>query len=136
MSLESITYKIEFHQDDNFFNQKDASPETFESQNQKIINYIDPTDEVAVRNHMVLALYNENHPLHQELVQGYEETVKMLFEHYIDGISYDDIIIKRMGSMPEKEMIKNVARIRQEVKRVKEKLIKRFIKIIKSRKDE
>ena len=78
---------------------------------------------------MVLALYNENHPLHQELVQGYEETVKMLFEHYIDGISYDDIVIKRMGNMPEKEMIKNVARIRQEVKRVKEKLIKRFIKI-------
>jgi hypothetical protein len=85
---------------------------------------------------MVLALYNENHPLHHELIDGYEETVKMLFEHYIDGISYDDIIIKRMGSLPEKEMIKNVARIRQEVKRVKEKLTKRFIKIIKARKDE
>lgn len=136
ISLDSVAYKVEFTQEENFFNTEDASPKKFSSQNKNITNYIDLRDEEAVRHHMVLALYNENHPLHQELVQGYEETVKMLFEHYIDGTSYDDIVIKRMGNMPEKEMIKNVARIRQEVKRVKEKLIKRFIKIIKNRKDE
>lgn len=136
ISLDSIAYKVEFTQEENFFNTEDASPKKFSSQNKNVTNYIDFRDEEAVRHHMVLALYNENHPLHHELIDGYEETVKMLFEHYIDGISYDDIIIKRMGSLPEKEMIKNVARIRQEVKRVKEKLTKRFIKIIKARKDE
>lgn len=136
VSLDSVSYKVEYPADDNFFNCEEASPQNFSSQNKDIVNYIDINDEVAVRNHLVLALYNEKHPLHQDLVTGFEENVQILFEHYIDGVSYDDIVRKRVGPLPEKEMIKNVARVRQEIKRVKEKLIKRFIKLLKNRANE
>lgn len=136
ISLDSVSYKVEYQADDNFFNCEEASPQNFSSQNKDIVNYIDINDEVAVRNHLVLALYNEKHPLHQDLVTGFEENVQILFEHYIDGVSYDDIVRKRVGPLPEKEMIKNVARVRQETKRVKEKLIKRFIKLLKKRANE
>ncbi|MBR2298099.1 MAG: hypothetical protein IKA45_04395 [Bacteroidales bacterium] len=132
ISLDQVSYKVEYSPDENFFNREEAAPQNFSSQNPTVTNYIDITDEVDIRNHMVLALYNEKHPLHQALISGYEEAVGLLFEHYIDGVSYDDIVIKRMGHLPEKEMIKNVARVRQEVKRVKERLIKRFIKLIKN----
>lgn len=132
LSLDKVEYKVTYNYDDNFFNTEDANPHNFKSQKIEVTNYIDLNDEDEMRNHLVLALYNENHPLHDKLIEGYERGVKLLFEHYLDSLSYEEMVIKRLGELSQEEMVKNAARIRQEVKRVKQKLINRFASLIKS----
>lgn len=144
ISLEKVEYKVDYRDDDNFFNKEVADPKSFNqkndeselSQNKRVTNYIDLNDEVDVRNHLVLALYNENHPLHERLIKGYERQVQLLFEHYLDSLSYEEIVKKHYGEVSPKELVKHAARVRQDVKRVKSRLVARFISLVKGDKDE
>lgn len=80
---------------------------------------------------MVVVLYNEDHPWHARLVEGMEDRVQRLFEHYIDGLSYEDIVRRHYGELPPSEGAKAAAKVRQEIKRLKDRLIERFDKIVK-----
>ena len=75
-------------------------------------------------------MYNEDHPLHKELTEGLQDKIANLFLHYIDGISYEEIVHRNKGNISEKEMAKEAARLRQEIKRVKEILLKRYYKLM------
>ncbi len=131
VDIELINYSLTQDSDDNFFNTESSLPENFKSQDYNICNYIDTRDEESLRNYLIVVLYNKEHPLHNRLVNGYEESLKMFFEHYLDNVSYEDLVVKYYGQMSDKELIREAARIRQEFKRLKDKLIIRFDKLIK-----
>ncbi len=128
--LDSITYKLTADDEKRFFDDPATIPANFPSQEEKLTNYIDLADEESVRNYMIVVLYNEEHPLHKKLVEGLEEKVKLLFEHYLDDLSYEEMVTKRYGEVDEKDMVRHAARFRQDVKRIKERLINRFEVII------
>lgn len=130
VDIDSISYKVSDDSQQNFFDNPSTIPSNFPSQEEPIFNYIDTSDEESVRNYMIVVLYNEEHPLHSRLVEGYQDKVQLLFEHYLDNLSYEEIVVKHYGEVDEEEMIRTAARIRQDVKRVKERLIKRFDSII------
>lgn len=135
-SIDSVSYKLTDEEDDHYFNNLETIPSNFPSQDEKISTYIDVRDPEAVRNYMVVVLYNNEHPLHKKLVEGYEDKVKLLFEHYIDDLSYEDMVTKHYGKVSEEDVVRIAARIRQDVKRVKERLIKRFDLIVNNRNHE
>ena len=53
-----------------------------------------------------------------------------MFEHYIDGLSYEEIVARHFGDMEGKELVKECARVRQEIKRLKTSLYDRYRKMI------
>lgn len=135
-TIDSVSYKLTEDNDDNYFNNLETIPSNFPSQEKKIGTYIDVNDPEALRNYMIVVLYNKEHPLHERLVKGYEDKVKMLFEHYIDDLSYEELVTKYYGKVSSEDMVRISARIRQDVKRVKERLINRFDEIVKNNNNE
>ena len=53
-----------------------------------------------------------------------------MFEHYIDGLSYEEIVARHSGVTGDKETAKECARLRQETKRLKKNLLDRFHKMM------
>ncbi|HIT49357.1 MAG TPA: hypothetical protein IAC34_07695 [Candidatus Coprenecus stercoripullorum] len=129
--IEDIKYRLTDEADENFFDSPMAVPGNFPSQSGDISTNIDFADEDTRRRYMVVVLYNEDHPWHARLVEGMEDRVQRLFEHYIDGLSYEDIVRRHYGELPPSEGAKAAAKVRQEIKRLKDRLIERFDKIVK-----
>lgn len=131
VQIDSIQHKIEESAVDNFFDNPVTLPENFPSHSFRFSNYIDTTDKDSVRGYFIVILYNKKHPLHTELIKGVEEKVKKLFLHYIDNLSYEQIVAKYHGEQKGLDLIRHTAQLRQEIKRVKETLLKRYNKLLK-----
>ena len=93
-------------------------------------NYIDYNDKDSVQGYFIVILYNKEHPLHDALVKGYEDKVDKLFEHYIDGLSYEEMVARHCGITDSRKAAKECARLRQEIKRLKKSLLDRFDKML------
>lgn len=131
IEIETINYRLADSVEKNFFDNPSSIPANFPSQDEKISNYIDTQDKESVRCYMVVVLYNKEHPLHKKLIEGLEDKVQLLFEHYLDGLSYEDMVVKHYGEVSEEKMMKISATMRQNIKRVKEKLVSRFNEMAK-----
>ncbi|HIZ85778.1 MAG TPA: hypothetical protein IAC04_04740, partial [Candidatus Coprenecus stercoravium] len=127
--IDALQYRLTEEEDNKCFNNEFTSPAGFPSQIDSLSTYIDFNDKDSVRGYFIVILYNKEHPLHGELVAGYEEKVDRMFEHYIDGLSYEEIVEKHYGLKGGKEAAKECARLRQEMKRLKKSLTDRFKKI-------
>lgn len=128
--IDALQYKLTSEDEERFFNNPVTIPENFSSHSGKLSNYIDLTDQDAVRGYFVVILYNKEHPLHQSLVKGLEDKVDKMFEHYIDGLSYEEIVEKHWGKKTGKDLAKHCAQLRQEIKRLKDKLLERYDTIL------
>lgn len=128
--IDTIQYKLSAEDEEKYFNNPVTKPENFPSQAGGLANYIDFSDTTSVQGYFIVILYNKEHPLHAELVKGYEDKVQRMFEHYIDGLSYEDIVAKHFGAKEGKEQIKECARVRQEIKRLKTSLYDRYRKML------
>ena len=128
--IDAIQYKLTAEDDEKYFNNPVTKPENFPSQAGGLANYIDFSDKDSVQGYFVVILYNKEHPLHDELIKGYEDKVQRMFEHYIDGLSYEEIVARHFGDMEGKELVKECARVRQEIKRLKTSLYDRYKKMI------
>lgn len=129
--IEAYTYRLTAEEEANFFDTPSTLPENFSSQEFKFSNHIDVDDKESVQGYFIVVLYNKEHPLHNALVDGVEDKVQRLFEHYLDGLSYEEIIVKHFGPQSAREMSKKSAQLRQEIKRLKTNLIKRFDTLLK-----
>ena len=128
--IDLIHYKLSVEDEEKYFNNPVTKPENFPSQAGGLANYIDFSDKDSVQGYFIVILYNKEHPLHDELVKGYEDKVRRMFRHYIDGLSYEEIVAGESGSMSGKEQTKECARLRQEIKRLKKSLYDRYLKMI------
>ena len=80
-----------------------------------------------------MILYNKEHPLHKELISGLEDKIEKLFLHYIDELPYEQIVTRYYGEQKGLDLIRRTAQVRQEIKRVKETLLKRYYKLLKEK---
>ena len=126
VDVDSLQYKLSVEEEDRYFNNPVTKPENFPSQIPRLSNYIDYTDKDSIQGYFIVILYNKEHPLHDELVKGYEDKIERMFEHYIDGLSYEEIVARHSAAAGEKETAKECARLRQETKRLKKNLLDRF----------
>lgn len=133
VDVEAVAYRLTDEQVQNVFDREAAIPENFPSHQTPVLHYVDVFDQDSVRTTMILALYNPTHPLHGALVEGLEEEVAALLDHYAEGLSYEELVLKYTGQVPEDEMVRQAARYRQMVKRVKNKLIQRYAKLINAK---
>ncbi len=129
--IESIQYRLTAEDEDNYFNNPVTVPENFMSHNLHLATYVDYEDEDSKRGYFIVILYNKEHPLHETLIKGLEDKVERLMEHYVDGISYEDMAVRHFGEKSEKELTTICAKLRQESKRLKEKLYSRYLTILK-----
>lgn len=131
VDVDSISYRLQQDgAEDKYFDRPETVPENFPSQIDRLSTYIDYSDKESVQGYFIVILYNKEHPLHEPLVKGFEDKVGRLFEHYVDGLSYEEIIVRHYGVMSPKESAKECARLRQEMKRLKKNLLDRFRKIM------
>lgn len=130
VEIDPLQYRLTQEDESNFFDNPALFGENFTSQTFQISNYIDISDAEARERYLIVILYNEKHPLHSELTKGLEEKIDKLFLHYLKGLSYEEIAVKYSGKMERREVLKEAARIRQEIKRTKETLLKRYIQMI------
>ena len=130
IDIDNLKYKLTGEDEELFFNNPATLSSNFKSHDFHFSTNIDIQDQYAVRGYFVVILYNEDHPLHNELTEGLQDKITNLFLHYIDGISYEEIVHRNKGNITEKEMAKEAARLRQEIKRVKETLLKRYYKLM------
>lgn len=128
--IDTIQYKLTAEDEEKYFNNPVTKPENFPSQAGSLANYIDFSDKTSVQGYFIVILYNKEHPLHKELIKGVEDKVQRMFEHYIDGLSYEDIVAKHFGVKTGKEQTKECARVRQEIKRLKASLYDRYRKML------
>lgn len=128
--IDAIQYKLTTEDETKYFNNPVTKPENFPSQAGGLSNYIDFSDKDSVQGYFIVILYNKEHPLHNELVKGYEDKVQRMFEHYIDGLSYEELAAKHFGVTGGKEQAKECARLRQEIKRLKKSLYDRYLKML------
>ena len=133
VDVESITYRLADDTESNLFDDESCIPANFPSHDTPVAHYVDAFDPDSVRATMILALYNQTHPLHEALVKGLEDEVAVLLEHYTEDMSYEALVQKYEGPVSKEEMIRLAARYRQMVKRVKNKLIQRYAGLIKAR---
>ena len=59
-----------------------------------------------------------------------EEEVSLLLAHYTEGRSYEELVVMKYGQVPDDEMVRLAARLRQVIKRLKNKLIQRYAQLI------
>ncbi len=131
VDIDAVSYNMAAEDDKNVFDDTSLVFSENPSQSDKICNYIDVNDSESVRSFMVVVLYNQSHPLHNRLVDGYQDKVKILFEHYLDNLSYEELVNKYFGTMTPSEMKRSSAKMRQDVKRLKERLVVKFNDMIK-----
>lgn len=130
VDVDSLQYKLTIEEEERYFNNPVTKPENFPSQIPSLRNYIDYTDKDSIQGYFIVILYNKEHPLHDELVKGYEDKIERMFEHYIDGLSYEEIVARHSGVTDDRETAKECARLRQETKRLKKNLLDRFHKMM------
>lgn len=130
VDLDSVSYCLTEEEIQNPFDKETAIPELFPSQDTPIAHYVDVLDKDSVRTTLVLALYNPTHPLHDRLIKGMEEEVSLLLAHYTEGRSYEELVVMKYGQVPDDEMVRLAARLRQVIKRLKNKLIQRYAQLI------
>lgn len=131
VDIDSIQYRLTEDDDEKYFNNPVTDPKNFPSQISSLDSYIDLTDKDSVQGYFIVILYNREHPLHDRLVKGYEDKVQKMFEHYIDGLSYEEIVARHCGTAGPESLAKECARLRQEIKRLKKNLTDRFDKMLK-----
>lgn len=93
----------------------------------------DPSEneEQLIRNEKVLnLLQNPTHPLHNELFRGIEEKIDLLTLHFLDGLSYEEIALRKYGQLTPEKLKKAINKFRQDICRVKAPLRSRLEKII------
>ncbi|HIZ86909.1 MAG TPA: hypothetical protein IAC03_01960 [Candidatus Coprenecus pullistercoris] len=127
--IDTLQYRLTEDDEEKYFNNPVTSPSNFPSQNADLSTYIDFTDKDSVQGYFIVILYNKEHPLHDGLIKGYEDKVERMFEHYIDGLSYEEIVARHYGIREGKEAARQCARLRQEIKRLKKSLWDRFNKM-------
>ncbi len=131
IELESIQYKLTNEDENTYFNNPVSTPENFPSHSIHLSTYIDYEDEDSKRGYFIVILYNKEHPLHDVLTKGLEDKVERLIKHYVDGVSYEDMAVKLFGEKSEKELVTICAKLRQETRRLKDKLYNRYQNILK-----
>lgn len=133
LPIDSLEYKIEDSKIENFFDNPITTIKNFPSHSFRFSNYIDISDESSVRGYFIVILYNKEHPLHKELISGLEDKIEKLFLHYIDELPYEQIVTRYYGEQKGLDLIRRTAQVRQEIKRVKETLLKRYYKLLKEK---
>lgn len=128
--IDAIQYRISAEEEERYFNNPVTEPENFPSHMEKLSNYIDLTDKESVQGYFVVILYNKEHPFHDMLIKGCEDKVERMFEHYIDGLQYEEIVSRHYGITDGKSQKKECARLRQEIKRLKKLLYERYMKML------
>lgn len=131
VDVDSIQYRLTDEDDKLYFNNPVTDPKNFPSQISSLDSYIDFTDRDSVQGYFIVVLYNREHPLHDTLVKGYEDKIERMFEHYIDGLSYEEIVTRHYGITDPKSVAKECTRLRQEMKRLKKSLTDRFDDMLK-----
>lgn len=128
--LENVEYRLTDESERNPFDTESAIPAFFPSQDTPLSHYVDVQDPDQLRTLMVIALYNPAHPLHAFLVRGIEDEVQALTDHYVEKLSYEEIVVRRYGPVTGEDLVRKAARVRQEVRRVKHKIVQRYEKLI------
>ena len=91
---------------------------------------VDIKCDYEVSTALTVILWDKIEPWYTELVEGIEDKVTTLLQHYVQGLSYEKIALLRIPESPEVELRGLQTRLRQDVVRVRKELKKRFVRIL------
>ncbi|WP_455640141.1 hypothetical protein [Parabacteroides sp.] len=91
---------------------------------------IDVTCDYEVSTALTAVLWDKTEPWYTRLVQGIEDKVATLLQHYVEGMSYEQIVLLCTSGISKEEQKRMQARLRQDVVRVRKELKERFVRIL------
>ena len=91
---------------------------------------VDIKSDYEVSTALTVVLWDKMEPWYTELVEGVEDKVTTLLQHYVQGLSYEKIALLRVPESSEVELRRLQTRLRQDVVRVRKELKKRFVRIL------
>lgn len=94
---------------------------------------IDPESDYEVSMALTAVLWDKAEPWYTRLVAGIEEKVNVVRQHYVEGLSYEQIAIIKASKTSEDGCIdlhRMQARLRQDVVRIRKVLKERFVEIL------
>ncbi len=110
----------------------EAALDSISEKEEDMMYDVNPGNPYEMAKLLSLILYQREHPLHQAIIEGEEERVRLLMDIAIEELSYDQVIEQRYNGkqITESEHKKLNARLRQDYVRIKKKLINRLEKIL------
>lgn len=91
---------------------------------------IDIACDYEVSTALTIVLWDKMEPWYTKLVEGIEDKVTTLLQHYVQGLSYEKITFLHVPDCREEERQRLQTRLRQDVVRVRKELKMRFVRIL------
>lgn len=94
---------------------------------------IDCSNKDEVNRYFILVLWDKAEPWYSILTQGLEEKMELIFLHYVEGLSYEEIARMRdvEGTVEARKRLAD--KLRQDVSRSRKLLKYRFVELLKRR---
>jgi len=105
-----------------YTNEMEDFPQTEDSQAIK--------DQLMKNEKILNLLQNPTHPLRKELFKGMEDKIDTLLLHFLEGLSYEEIAIRKYGQLSPENLRKAINKFRQDICRIKVPLRLRIEQII------
>lgn len=99
--------------------------------NEWILSDIDCENEDEVRRGLTIILWDKLEPWYSELTQGIENKTELLFLHYVEGLSYEEIVDIKNPKVSVEGRTRLAGKFRQDVVRVRRLLKQRFVELLK-----
>ena len=94
---------------------------------------IDCEDEEEVRRGLTVVLWDKLEPWYSELTRGIEEKTELIFLHYVEGLSYEEIAAMKDTRVSVEGRSRLVGKLRQDVVRTRRLLKLRFVELLKGK---
>ena len=80
-----------------------------------------------------VVLWDKLEPWYSELTRGIEEKTELIFLHYVEGLSYEEIAAMKDTRVSVEGRSRLVGKLRQDVVRTRRLLKLRFVELLKGK---
>lgn len=101
-----------------------------------VMEDIDTGNDEEVGRMLTLVLWDKIEPWYSQLTKNIEDKVKLLFEHYVDGLPYNTIVAAQGYGKSEKELKRLENKMRQDAVRTRRLLKQRFMDLLQKTKSD
>lgn len=94
---------------------------------------IDCNNEDEVNRNLVVILWDKLEPWYSDLTRGIEEKMTLIFSHYVEGLSYEEMARMKDQEGTVEARSRLAGKLRQDVVRTRRLLRRRFVELLKGK---
>lgn len=111
---------------------EDEKPQNMEGIDSYLVTMdLDNKDEVE--HLFAMILWDKLEPWYSDMTHGIEDKIELIFLHYVEGLSYEQIALHREMNVSGEALNRLIAKLRQDAVRTRQALKQRFYRIIEKK---